>query len=92
MLNASTSQKAAASIEAAERGLASAEEALRVRRELFRNGKATSVDLVDAETAVTRARLQRIDAHVGLLVAQTRLDHATGRDVRAAQTKGAPAH
>jgi outer membrane protein TolC len=73
-------KKAAATIDAAERGLAAAEEALRVRRELFRNGKATSVDLIDAQTAVTRARLQRINAHVGLLVARTRLEHATGRD------------
>lgn len=76
-------QKARASIEAAERGLAAAEESLRVRQLLFKTGRATSLDLVDAETEATRARLRRIDAHVGLLVAQTRLAHATGRDVPA---------
>jgi outer membrane protein TolC len=80
-------QKARASIEAAERGLAAAEESLRVRQLLFRTGRATSLDLVDAETEATRARLRRIDAHVGLLVAQTRLGHATGRDVPASQAQ-----
>jgi outer membrane protein TolC len=75
-------RKAGASTEAADRGLKAAEESLRVRRELFRNGKATSVDLIDAETEVTRARLRRLDAHVGLLVARARLDHAVGRDIR----------
>jgi outer membrane protein TolC len=41
--------KAPPTIEAADRGMVSAEESLRVRRELFRNGKATSSELVDAE-------------------------------------------
>ncbi|HVY46995.1 MAG TPA: TolC family protein, partial [Minicystis sp.] len=79
---ASDARQAQASLAAAERGLAAAEESLRVRRELFKNGKATSVDLVDAETEATRARLARLDAHVGLLAAKARLDHATGRDAR----------
>ncbi|MSP61323.1 MAG: TolC family protein [Myxococcales bacterium] len=63
------------------RGLASAEESYRVRRELFRNGKATSVELSDAESDVTRARLEAIGARVELRVARVKLDHATGRDV-----------
>lgn len=75
-------QKARASIEAAARGVVAAEESLRVRRLLFRTGRATSLDLVDAETEATRAQLRRIDAHVGLLVAQAKLAHATGRDVK----------
>jgi outer membrane protein TolC len=68
-------------VEAADRGLVAAEESLRVRRELFRNGKATSSELVDAEAELTRARLSRLNAHIGLLVAKAKLDHATGRDV-----------
>jgi outer membrane protein TolC len=52
-----------------------------VRNELFRNGRATSVDLIDAEAEVTRAQLSRLNARIGLLVARVRLDHATGRDV-----------
>ncbi|XXX81151.1 TolC family protein [Sorangium sp. So ce134] len=74
--------KAASSIESAERQLAAAAESMRVRSELFRAGRATSVDLVDAETEVTRARLQQLNARVGALVAKTRLDHAVGRDAR----------
>ena len=72
--------KAPTAIEAADRGMVSAEESLRVRRELFRNGRATSSELVDAEAELTQARLRRLDAHVGVLVARARLDHATGRD------------
>jgi outer membrane protein TolC len=74
--------KARASIEAADRGLVAAEETLRVRQLMFRAGKATTTDLLDAESETTRARLRRIDARVGLLAAQTRLTHATGRDVK----------
>lgn len=77
--------KAPPTIEAADRGMVAAEESLRVRRELFRNGKATGSELVDAEAELTRARLRRLDAHVGLLVARARLDHATGRDAPARQ-------
>ena len=73
--------KAPPTIDASDRGMIAAEESLRVRRELFRNGKATSSELVDAEAELTRARLRRLDAHVGQLVARARLDHATGRDV-----------
>lgn len=74
-------QKSAFSIEAAERQLAAAEETLRVRNELFRNGKATSTDIIDAEGEVTLARLSRLNARIGQLVARVRLEHAVGRDV-----------
>ena len=74
-------QKSVATIEASERQITASEESLRVRNELFKNGKATSVELVDAEAEVTRARLGRLNARIGLAVARVRLDHATGRDV-----------
>jgi outer membrane protein TolC len=74
--------KASGSLDAAQRQLTAAEESMRVRTELFRAGRATSVDLVDAEAEVTRARLRLIEARIGLLVAKTRLDHAVGRDVK----------
>jgi outer membrane protein TolC len=77
------SAKGPATVEAAERGLSAAEESLRVRRELFRNGKATSSELVDAEAELTRARLSRLNARIGVMVAKARLEHATGRDVPA---------
>ena len=74
-------QKSLATIDASERQLTASEESLRVRNELFKNGKATSVELVDGEAEVTRARLGRLNARIGLAVARVRLDHATGRDV-----------
>lgn len=67
----------------ADRGLASAEEAYRVRRELFELGRGTDVELIDAETDVLRARLEMIQARVDARVAKVRLDHAVGRDVTA---------
>lgn len=76
-------KKSVATINAAERGIVSATESLRVRLELFRVGEATSTDLIDAELELTRARLRKIEGRIGLLVAKTRLHHATGRDVRA---------
>ncbi|TKD10496.1 TolC family protein [Polyangium fumosum] len=79
-------KRAEANIDAADRGLAAAEEGLRVQNELFRAGRATGVALVDAEAEVTRARLRRVDARVGILVARTRLEHATGRDVEKASS------
>jgi outer membrane protein TolC len=75
-------QEAEVSIASAERGLVAAEEAYRVRRLLFQHGRGTSLELVDAETALLRARLERINARVNLLVAEVNLDHAVGRDVR----------
>ncbi len=62
------------------RELAAAAEALRVRRELFRNGHATSTELTDAETELTRARIDALDAKIDLRVARVRLEHALGRD------------
>jgi outer membrane protein TolC len=74
-------------IDVAGEALAASEESYRVRRELFRAGRATSVELTDAETELTRTRLQLADAHVNARVALVQLNHALGRDtepVRAA--------
>jgi outer membrane protein TolC len=71
-------------IESSTRELASAEEGYRVARELFNNGRGTSTTLTDAETALTRARLNLLNAKVDARIARIRLDHALGRDARAA--------
>lgn len=63
------------------RGLAAAEESYRVRRELFRNGRATSMELTDAEMELFRARLEALNARVDLRTANARLSHALGRDI-----------
>lgn len=73
--------RAMAVIDAADRGLVAAEETLRVQTQLFQAGRATTTAIVDAETALVQARLQRVNAHVGVLIAKMRLEHAAGRDV-----------
>ena len=68
------------SIESSKRELASAEEAYRVQRELFNNGRGTSTTLTDAESDLTRARLDLLNSKVAARTARIRLDHALGRD------------
>jgi len=79
-------------MESTTRELASAEEAYRVARELFNNGRGTSTTLSDAETDLTRARLDLLNARADARTARVRLEHALGRDVRDAQAAatGAP--
>ncbi len=67
-------------IDSSTRELASAEEAHRVARELFNNGRGTSTTLADAESELTRARLDLLNAHVSARTARIRLEHALGRD------------
>ena len=66
-----------------ERSLRAAEEGHRVRRTLFRHGRATSVEVIDAETTLLGARLEIINAQINLLIARTQLDHAVERDLPA---------
>jgi outer membrane protein TolC len=74
-------KRAEANVAVADQGLVAAEEALRVRSELLKAGRATSVEIVDAENKVMQARLSWVSARVGILVAKTKLEHAAGRDV-----------
>jgi outer membrane protein TolC len=67
-------------VESTKRSLASAEESYRVRRVLFRVGRATSTELTDSETALTQARFEDINAHMDLRIGRVRLLHAVGRD------------
>lgn len=61
--------------------MAASEEAYRVRRELYRVGKATSSELSDAENNLFRARLVALGARLDQRIARVRLEHATGRDL-----------
>lgn len=70
------------SIDTSLRELASATEAYRVQRELFNNGRGTSTTLTDAETELTRARLDLLNSRADARIARTRLDHALGRDLQ----------
>ena len=65
-----------------QQALAAADEGYRVRRELFRSGRATLVEVTDSETELTRARLELVNAHVDLRIAQVELNHVLGRDAK----------
>lgn len=65
-----------------QKGLAAAEEGYRVRKELLSADRATAVELVDAETDLTRARITALNARVDLRVARAQLDHAVGNDAK----------
>jgi outer membrane protein TolC len=69
-------------IDSSTRELASADEAYRVARELFNNGRGTSTTLTDAETDLTRARLDLLNSKSDARIARIRLEHAVGRDAK----------
>jgi len=71
-------KEARASIGTATTGLQTAEEAYRVQRVLFQNGRATSLELTNAELNLTQARLDLINTQVNLRVARTRLLKSIG--------------
>ena len=70
---------ARAAIEAAEDGVRAAVEARRVVGERYAVGVATNTDVLDADTAVLQAQLDRTRAHAGLRLALARFDRAAGR-------------
>ncbi|MCC6669050.1 MAG: TolC family protein [Polyangiaceae bacterium] len=75
-------REAQVALKTAERGASAAEEAYRARAEQYRLGRASSVELTDAEADLSRSRLEVINARVGLRIARVKLDHAVGRDAR----------
>jgi hypothetical protein len=77
----STNRENFANVETTAHQLVSAEESYRVRRELWRVGRATNVELTDAETDLTQARFAAVNASVDTRLGVARLMHAIGRDV-----------
>jgi outer membrane protein TolC len=65
-----------------QKGLAAAEEGYRVRQALLAAQRATALDLVDAETELTRARINALNTRVDLRVALAQLSHALGNDIK----------
>jgi outer membrane protein TolC len=63
------------------RQLAAAQESYRVRRDLFRAGRATSAELTDAEADLLRSRLDLLNARIDARIARVSFEHAVGRDV-----------
>jgi outer membrane protein len=75
-------ERARVAIQTSRRALSAAEEAYRVSTDLFRAGSATTTELIQAEGELLNVRLAHIDAHLSLRIADVRLWHATGEDVR----------
>jgi outer membrane protein len=70
---------ALAAMQAAESGIAAAEESYRVRREQFRAGAAVATEVLDAEAGLRNARLELVNAAIDLRIARVKLDHAIGK-------------
>jgi len=70
------------SLTTSQKGLTAAEEGYRVRKELLNADRATAVELVDAETELTRSRIAALNARVDLRVARAQLEHALGNDAK----------
>jgi outer membrane protein TolC len=71
-------ESARAALVAATAGIEAAEESYRVRHEQLDAGTAVSSDLIDAESELTRARLQLLDAAIDVRLAHARLRRALG--------------
>ena len=70
---------ARAAIDAADDGVRASVEARRVVGERYAAGVATNTDILDADTALLQAQLDRTRALAGLRLALARLDRAAGR-------------
>ena len=67
-------------IATSQKRLVAAEESYRVRKAFLEAERGTAVELVDAETNLTSARISALDARVDLRIALAELDHALGTD------------
>lgn len=76
-------EKAAGALKSARRGVAAAEEAYRVAVDLYRVGKSTTTEVIEAESDLLGSRLSEVNARIELRIAEVRLRHATGRDIAA---------
>lgn len=77
-------EQARLNVSTAEQGERAAAAAYVARARLQEQGMGTTLELLQAETVRTQARLNVVDAHIALRVARVQLDHAVGRDVPAA--------
>ena len=73
--------EAVVGVTTAQRNLAAAEEAYRVQRLFYENGRGTSLELLEAETRLLQARIDLVNVRAAKYMAQVALHHALGRDV-----------
>jgi outer membrane protein TolC len=66
-------------IKLAAQAVGQAEENLRVTRERFQQGVALSTEVLDSDVALFRARTNRTQAAIDLMLAQARLEKTLGR-------------
>lgn len=71
-------RSSAAAVEVAQTAIASAEEAWRVTQALVKAGSATTTDLLDAQSALTQAKLNLVRAAYQQAVARVALTRALG--------------
>ena len=69
-------------LEVTQRSVASAEEALRITSERYRQGAADVTDLLTAQVGLTATRSRSTAAYYDLLVAQSNLKRARGELVK----------
>lgn len=69
-------------LQTTDRQLTAASETYRVARELYVAGRGTATTLIDAETTLTQARFDHLNARVDARITRIQLDHAVGRDLK----------
>jgi outer membrane protein len=74
-------RKAHAALVAAQRGTEAARAAYDVATELYRVGRATTTDVIEAESELVAAQLQLVNAYIDERVARTKLVYAMGSDL-----------
>lgn len=67
-----------AALEVAERGLASAEESVRLTQQKYNVGSATILELIDAQVQLQQARSDRVSALAGIRLAEATLNRVRG--------------
>ncbi|HMJ10036.1 MAG TPA: TolC family protein [Polyangiaceae bacterium] len=70
-----------AALFSAEREVAASQEAYRVAIDLYRVGRATTTEVIEAETDLLAARLNHVNARLQKRIAEVRLRHAVGHDI-----------
>jgi len=75
-------QAAEQNIKTAQSGVAAAEEDYRVAQLRYESGRGINVEVLDALTALTRARTNRVQALFDHNIARDRLLRATGAEPR----------
>jgi outer membrane protein TolC len=75
-------RRARLAVDTSRRALEASQEAYRVATDLYRVGRATTTELIEAESDLLNARLAELDALIEVRVSEERLRHSSGRDAR----------